>query len=336
MIIQTEEEVVPWLKQRLAQSGVDSKVTLSDNGRILAEGKAHNPDQISISINVFSQDAKYRGALSAALDSALIRPTICQRHFDERYGYDECPIRAIDGSQLGVFGSRDLATLAKHLEVKDAAKIYLVHDTNFLYRRYGSLVFSHLSRADSRFEIRTPRLAVLEIEALTHRDTKKESGWKRRAALAAFGELLRLQDRGAQLLPDIPSELLRPFSDIAGKGWGDAWIRREIHDFAKKILGAPSQCVVFVTSDLANALAAKAEGIWTLYLATTADQNESINLDSVAFARLIVALSVYLERVSFKTESPGKKEAYEIRGDWLGKTTLHWKDLAVVIDSSSF
>ena len=96
------------------------------------------------------------------------------------------------------------------------------------------------------------------------------------------------------------------------------------------------QRVVFVTSDLANALAAKAEGIWTLYLTTTADQNESINLDSVAFARLVVALSVYLGRVSFKTESLGKKEAYEIRGDWLGKTTLNWKDFAVVIDSGSF
>lgn len=326
--------MVAWLKQRLAQSGVDSKVTLSDNGRILVDGKAHNPDQISISINVFSQDAKYREALSAALDSALIRPTICQRHFDERYGYDECPIRAIDGSQLGMLmpRNRDLMTLARHLEVEGTGRVYLVHDTNFLYRRYGSLVFSHLSQTYDRFEIRTPRLAVLEIEASAHRHMKQENRWKRRAALAAFGELLRLQEQGAQLLPDIPSDLLRPFSDIAGKGWADAWIRREIHDFTKNIQTMIPQHVVFVTSDLANALAAKVEGIWTLYLATTADQDGFMALDSAAFARLVVALSVYLERVSFKIESPAKKETYEIRGDWPGKTTLHWKDFAVMIE----
>ena len=336
MIIQTEEEVVPWLKQRLTQSLADSKITLSDNGKILAEAKVQNAAQVTVSINISSLDVKYREILSAALDSTLIRRTVCQRHFDERDGYDECQIRAIDGSQLQMsprLPNRELVALAQNLEVKGAGKIYLVHDTNFLYRRYGSLVFSHLAQTYDRFEIRTPRLAVLEIEASAYRNTKQENRWKRRAALAAFGELLRLQDQGAQLVPDIPSEqLLRSFSDIAGKGWADAWIRREIHDFTKKIQGATSpQHVVFVTSDLANALAAKAEGIWTLYMTTTADQDASITLDSAAFARLIVALSVYFERVSLKIESLGKKETHEIRGDWPGKTTLHWKDSAVLI-----
>jgi len=331
MIIQTEEEVVPWLEQKLVQSGPDSKITLSDNGRILAEAKIHDVDQATVSVNLLPQDAKSSDAYSAALDSTLIRSTFCQRHFDE--GYDEeCPIRAIDDSELKLFGSRDLETLARYLEVERVDKIYLVHDTNFLYRRYGSLVFSYLSQTDGRFEIRTPRLAVLEIEASARRDTKQGSGWKRRAALAAFGELLRLQERGAQLLPDIPLELLRPFSDIAGKGWADAWIRREIHEFAKKIQGLVPEHAVFVTSDLANALAAKAEGIWTLYLGTRADQEGSIILDTAAFARLIIAFSVYFERVSFEAESPNKKETCEIRGFWPGKTTLHWKDFAVMIE----
>jgi len=331
MIIQTEEEVVPWIKQKLAQSGPDSKITLSDNGRILAEVKIRNADHDIVSVNLLPQDAKSSDAYSAALDSTLIRSTFCQRHFDERYGYEECPIRAIDGSQLRMFGSRELITLTKYLGVEGADKIYLVHDTNFLYRRYGSLVFSHLSQADSRFEIRTPRLAVLEIEASTRRGAKEGSGWRRLAALAAFGELLKLQEQGAQLLPDIPTALLRPFSDIAGKGWADAWIRREIHEFAGKIQEASRQHAVFVTSDLANALAAKAEGIWTLYLGTRADQEGSIILDTAAFARLIVAFSVYFERVSFEAESPSKKDTCEIRGFWPGKTTLHWKDFAVMI-----
>jgi len=61
--------------------------------------------------------------------------------------------------------------------------------------------------------------------------------------------------KGAELMPELQREEIHGFYEITGKGFADAWIRREILDyFSGRVEGVG---VVFLTCDVANSLAAQ-------------------------------------------------------------------------------
>ncbi len=214
-----------------------------------------------------------------------------------------------------------------------ASSAYLIPDTNFLIRRYGSNLVVELTRRFKDFHLYIPRLAILEIESLPRQEKKKGSQnekWAKRRAFSAFAELIRLRETGAELLPQqIEPRVMQSFSEIAGSGYTDAWIRREVHDFLEKLTNEKTQehkaKAFFLTSDLLNAFAAIAEGIDTLYLWESSDKDGSYEANYEKLGKFIVAMSVFFERVSMQIQSSKTTESYELTGVWSGKTIEDWK-----------
>jgi hypothetical protein len=217
--------------------------------------------------------------------------------------------------------------------------LQVVCDTNFLYRRYWSNLFKLLATArrsdGTKMKMMIPRLTVLELELASKRidDAKKasvEKTWKQDASLAAFGELFRMLRSGAELLPPIDSSLLQSFTDKAGKKNTDAWIRYEIHKFTEnyRVTGVGPPALLFVTSDLSNALAAISEGINTSYIGTEMIEG-NIVVGYRQFVSFLVALSVFFGRMKILKESGWpdvKPEEFESTAFWEGKTIDDWAE----------
>jgi predicted PilT family ATPase len=214
-----------------------------------------------------------------------------------------------------------------------ASRAYLIPDTNVLIRRYGSNLVVELTRKFNDLRLYIPRLAILEIESLPRQEKKKGSQnekWAKRRAFSAFAELIRLRENGAELLPQqIDPRVMQSFSEIAGSGYTDAWIRREVHDFLEKLTSEEKlehkAKVFFLTSDLLNAFAAIAEGIDTLYLWEPSDKDRSYEANYKKLGKFIVAMSVFFDRISMQIQSKGNTESYELTGVWSGKTIEDWK-----------
>lgn len=226
-------------------------------------------------------------------------------------------------------------TLAKWLSVIMSSEFvdsaYLILDTNFLIRRYGSNLVVDLTKKFRQFHLCIPRLVILEIErrATKKRGSENEKLAKRKS-FSAFAELIRLRENGAELLPQIDPRVMQSFSEIAGSGYADAWIRREIHDFGERFTGKlPLERTAkdfFLTSDLLNALAAIAEGIDTVYLWESSDREGSYEANYEKLGKFIVAMSVLFERTSMQIQSRKINESYEFTGVWSGKTINDWKE----------
>ena len=140
-----------------------------------------------------------------------------------------------------------------------------------------------------------------------------------------------MRENGAELLPQqIEPRVMQSFSEIAGSGYTDAWIRREIHDFLEKLTSKNTQehkvKAFFLTSDLLNAFAAIAEGIDTIYLWESSDKDESYEANYEKLGKFIVAMSVFFEHVSMQIQSNKTTESYELTGVWSGKTIEDWKE----------
>jgi predicted PilT family ATPase len=211
-----------------------------------------------------------------------------------------------------------------------AERVCLIPDTNVLVRRYGSNLVLALIRRFKDFHLYIPRLAILEIESLAARKGRDQKLEKRRA-FSAFAELIRLRENGAELLPQqIDPRVMQSFSKIAGEGYADAWIRREVHDFIEKLpRDKPLEHkakAFFLTSDLLNAFAAIAEGIDTIYFWETNDKNQNYQANYQQLGKFIVAMSVFFERISMQIRSKKTTESYELTGVWSGKTIEDWKN----------
>jgi hypothetical protein len=214
-------------------------------------------------------------------------------------------------------------------------RVYLVPDTNFLVRRYGSNHVLTLTNKFKDFSLCIPRLAILEIESLATRKGRDRQLEKRRAFLA-LAEVIRLRENGAELLPrQIDPVVMETFSKIAGEGYADAWIRREVHDFVEQLPGGKPlehrPKVFFLTSDLLNAFAAVAEGIDTIYFWETDSTNEGYRANARQVGRFAVAMSVFFEKILMQTKSKKSPESYELVGLWSGKTIEDWKNDLVQI-----
>ena len=266
------------------------------------------------------------GAINACLDFAGIRAVTAQRYFadtvpqENELGNTRMPMKDV------------IANLGKIMTISNADLINLIPDTNFLERRYGSNFFVKLlnSKEKPKFLFKIPRLAILELEALCNRDKNKaQLSWKSRQAYTAFAEVLRLRNAGAELLPQIDPSVLHSFSDIAGKGFSDGWIRREVQTFREKhssrlqTVTSRLQAVeeaIFLTSDLVNSLASMAEGIPTIYLGTSAELSENYGCSHENFAGFLVALATFSGEIAMELRYSNETKKLCVAGWWSGKT----------------
>jgi hypothetical protein len=268
---------------------------------------------------IFENNANRNGKESAQVEAALVYAGIYEHLFQ---------LQKKDGTHNEADGTpvsdpkRFREWLREFLGLGEAG-CFLVPDTNFLLRHYAT----NLSLAeviDEKLTMGIPRLAILELEAITQR---KEETWQKSQCFTAFADIMKLRDCGAILLDPISEATLRSFADIAGKGWADAWIRREIHNL--KNPPGPFE-IFFLTSDFTNAFASNAEGISTLYIARK-DLSEAVGL--YRFVRLIVGMAILFETVEVASEVDGRKvTGGTFNGIWAGKSIRDWRDNLILFE----
>jgi rRNA-processing protein FCF1 len=210
---------------------------------------------------------------------------------------------------------------------------YIIVDTNMLLRHYCSNVLLRLLKETNfiKLHFRIPRLSILEIERQANEKKKSKT---KRLALFAMTEIMFLKANKAELLPQLDVSLLTSFLEKAGSHMIDAWIRREVHDFASRE-GYP-QCL-FMTRDLANGLAAWAEGLNSCYLSEREQDElfvETSPEDTEQLAELILNAAVTFEtiRMDIYTDGVTRDTSYQIEGIWSGKTPYHWRDDCVRVE----
>jgi hypothetical protein len=307
-------EFARWVSERPKEN----VFRLSRNSEELA---TYSRTQLKIPAGLSPEDVQPK--VDAALDYAGLRYLVIQYDFQEH----ELPF-----GRFRFARSTDLSEwLPKFLNVKSGVHIRLVPDTNFLIRRYATNVFLPVFETH-RIGLWFPRLAILEVEALTNRNKRDpRRAWKARQAYACFGEILRLQELGAQLLPETNPEVLESFSKISGEGYADAWIRREIGVWKKQLR---NEEVRFVSTDLANTFAAIAEGIQTVFIGVKKETDYVMSCGGDRFAAFVAALALYLESVTLEMTEMGQSSTYRVDGHWPAKTLYEWKTDSVMIAPS--
>lgn len=210
-------------------------------------------------------------------------------------------------------------------------KIIFIPDTNFIMRRYASK-FLYRKMNDVIFKI--PHLVILEIER-KYNQTDSEKQIRNKLRLA-FNELLFLKEHGAGMLSDcIPNSLLSGFLSRAGEKLNDAWIRKEILDFAHDGLLKP---VVFLTCDLANAFSASSEGLFTLYFSRIESESfelpEDPQLCALQVSDLIIDTAIMFEETDLQIfdELTRRNHVWKMKGIWEGKTPNDWLNDSFQVD----
>jgi hypothetical protein len=205
---------------------------------------------------------------------------------------------------------------------------YLVPDTNFIYRHYSSKVLArHLDSAFSDCLFLLPNLVVLEIERRGNQSSQrsKDKGKDKRTSFYATSEIYFLRQKTKFLmLPVLSASLMSSFSEKAGRGLVDMWIRREVHDAIDKRY-YHYETVVFLTCDLMNALAAEAEGLETCYFSRM-PQDSFFVQDLEQLSDLLLATAIVHEkiRVDVIVKEDIVAYSYVFEGVWSGKTTSQW------------
>ena len=206
--------------------------------------------------------------------------------------------------------------------VKAASKsLVLVPDTNFFMRHYCSnILLPLLGQEDfKKLRFRLPRLVIFEIEAMCNR--AEHGSPKKRLAFYAVREVLFLMQHFATHFPQVDIDLLRGFSKMAGMGFADSWIRREIHDFIE----FKGEGVIFLTADLMNALAATAEGLDVFYFAKKDEEAKPIR-DVEQLAELIIDAAITFEKIRIDAiVGEETKQSVLVEGMWDGKTPSDWQ-----------
>lgn len=206
---------------------------------------------------------------------------------------------------------------------------YLIPDTNFIYRHYGSKVLAHILGEDFNSLIfRLPRLVVLEIERRGN-NAEEDSPDKRLSFYAAREMRFLKSNPNFDLLPNIDITLFSTFPEKAGRRLVDMWIRKEIHDFLEGMGGYTNispRGVIFLTCDLMNALAAEAEGLNTCYFSKTDQQSYFINDNTQQLFDFIMASTMVLGKIRLDVILTGDvvHKSFTLEGIWSGKTTSQW------------
>ena len=202
-------------------------------------------------------------------------------------------------------------------------------DTNFLCRQYYShyliSIMPQLIEGKSvnyELKIGIPKLTILELERWKNDPKEKKQGKeKEKLAFLAMGEILRLKNvRNIWHIPQLESGLLESFSRIAGSGFADSLIRKEI---SSKYPDA-----FIVTSDLMNALAANAENFNVIFFSRFRHIQNAINIVE-RLASLIYNFSIEFDECKVELHD---HEILEIRGMWEGKTPDIWKNNVIEIN----
>jgi hypothetical protein len=209
----------------------------------------------------------------------------------------------------------------------------LVMDTNFILKHYfSSLILPRFQSSLKELSLYLPRMVVLEIERQGNQDKCKKDkatnagyveGKEKRLAFYGIREIESLRQlTDFQLIPLFDASLMTLFLDKAGKGFADAWIRKEIHDLTKK---TSDENIIFITCDLMNSMAAEAEGIHSCYFSRLPQDNFELE-DEKQFFNFILATAIIFGKIKLELRSNDDKilDCLEIEGVWNGKTTSDW------------
>jgi hypothetical protein len=253
--------------------------------------------------------------------------------------------------------------------------VHLIPDTNFFRRYYYSNFFKQILLTNERLSIKIPRLVILEIENKYNKSShskseqyngdiknnKKERAEddnnkiiktynrlkEKRLSLYTIREILIMKREGAEVLPEPEIPLLESFSRAAGTGFADHWIRREISEYAKRqtavferdksgnVVNADRPVIVFITSDIMNALVANSEGLTTIYFSRKED--DIINLgfgEYTKLAKLIFNTAIQFGECNCIIKYNNKIEKFRLIGMWNGKSTYDWQNDFLMKDNS--
>ena len=156
-----------------------------------------------------------------------------------------------------------------------------------------------------------------------------------------------MKREGAEVLPEPEIPLLESFSRAAGTGFADHWIRREISEYAKRqtavferdksgnVVNADRPVIVFITSDIMNALVANSEGLTTIYFSRKED--DIINLgfgEYTKLSKLIFNTAIQFGECNCIIKYNNKIEKFRLIGMWNGKSTYDWQNDFLMKDNS--
>jgi hypothetical protein len=215
----------------------------------------------------------------------------------------------------------DVAEFTSWFNSISSNRIFVPDTNTLLNRSFSGLGFILGKEYLSKLSIQIPRLTVLEMERIAN----QEAGEQKRKVMSAAAEILYLKVNGGRFMPELNDEIFQTFSQFAGQKFTDAWIRKEIHQQAKRITygSTPQETrrLTLITSDLINALSATAEGIDTMYLSR--DKSDLIlprshRIDQIS--QFIIMSSILFEELNIKIND----KEYTIHGIWEGKTPSEW------------
>ena len=225
---------------------------------------------------------------------------------------------------------------------KIASKI-MVFDTNFVIRHYFSgIIVPHFGKEElTKMSLLMPRMVILEIERLGNaKQNENKRGKKslsvsksieekdKRLAFYATREIYDLRKMVTyDLIPMYDPSSIVEFANRTGKGFGDAWIRKEIHDMiGHRHKGIDAEKIVLITCDLMNSMAAEAEGLTSCYFSRLPKNEFNVNGYENQFCDFFVSNAVIFGGVNIDVlASNGEtKDSFSVEGAWNGKTTSEW------------
>jgi flagellar biosynthesis GTPase FlhF len=148
----------------------------------------------------------------------------------------------------------------------------------------------------------------------------KKGKAKEKLAYLSLGELLTIKnDKHHWLMPQLPDPMLESFSSVAGRGFADSLIRKEISPYPDSFI---------LTSDLMNAFAANAENFNVIYFSRISQMKSSSEIVE-RLASLVYNVSIEIEQC--RIDLDGYKK-FDVTGMWEGKTPDIWKNNTIQIE----
>jgi hypothetical protein len=217
----------------------------------------------------------------------------------------------------------------------------MVVDTNFVIRHYfSSIIVPHFSKEElTKMSLQMPRMVILEIERLGNAkenkhgkkhtsDNKLIEEKEKRIAFYATKEIYDLRKLvNYDLIPMYDPSSIVEFAEREGKGFGDAWIRKEIHDMiGHHHKGFDSEKIVLLTCDLMNSMAAEAEGLASCYFSRLPKSEFNLSGYEGQFSDFFVSNAVIFGAVNIDLSASSGEimDSFSVEGAWNGKTTSEW------------
>lgn len=229
-------------------------------------------------------------------------------------------------------------------------ELLLIPDTNFLLNCYYSNYLRKIIQENKdHVSLALSRLTLFEIERRLNEfsakiescqdaiDKGKEAEVNRglierykrekRLGFKVIGEIGEIIGDGGTMIP-YNENLIKQFPRTSGIKFADASIRMEINDFARntRFSDKPKE-VIFLTSDLLNALMSIAENMNTIYIYNTGQ----INNKNLVTNNLIYTSTVFFEKctIVIKSNNSTKEEKFVLNSMWEGKSPEEWANKKV-------